>query len=283
MLGRLAVVIVVVALAGAVGIAPAVAQDSGADAVEVRITARKLANGKVEFALQQRQSDDTWGDRQLPRVRLFPTTAAVDRWLFSSSLTVGDAEVRITASKLANGKVEFALQQRQSDDTWGDRQLPRVRLFPTTAAVDRWLVSSSLTITVEEPPEAGVESPPPSTTPTTVATEEGVEVWGVVPWEADFLAGFNEIVNFTIVCGFYEREYGQCDDPADMDILHQIESELYQCEVDSYTHMCIGFDGVDQMIWDQEFACPENWAIDYSEVCYHPEHPFYVDLNDPWY
>ena len=51
------------------------------------------------------------------------------------------------ARKLESGRIEFGLQQRSSDDTWGDRQLPRVRFFPTTAGVGRWLASSPLTLT----------------------------------------------------------------------------------------------------------------------------------------
>ena len=63
----------------------------------------------------------------------------------------GDAEVRIVALKLDSGRIEFGLQQRQTDDTWGDRQLPRVRFFPTTARFDRWLASSPLTLVAPQP------------------------------------------------------------------------------------------------------------------------------------
>lgn len=68
---------------------PAAAQDTtgGTDDSAVRIVARKLSDGRVEFALQQR-SGSTWGDRQLPRTRFFPTTARVGRWLVSSPLDV---------------------------------------------------------------------------------------------------------------------------------------------------------------------------------------------------
>lgn len=61
--------------------------------------------------------------------------------------------MRIVARKLAGGKIEFGLQQRDADDSWGDRLLPRARLFPTTAPVDRWLRSSPLTLTA--PPDSG--------------------------------------------------------------------------------------------------------------------------------
>ena len=154
-------------LSGAIVSSPAAAQEAATEDVEVRIVARKLDDGRVEFGLQQRQTDDTWRDRQLPRVRFFPTTATVDRWLASSTLDLPVGEVRIVARKLDSGRVEFGLQQRQTDDTWGDRQLPRVRFFPTTATVDRWLASSPFTLTavtcVDVPTHDGERwcAPPP--------------------------------------------------------------------------------------------------------------------------
>ena len=133
----------VVVLAGAVVSSPVAGQEATDGDVEVRIVARKLTDGRIEFGLQQRAADDTWGDRQLPRVRFFPTTAGVGRWLASSPLDLPVGEVRIVARKLESGRIEFGLQQRSPDDTWGDRQLPRVRFFPTTAGVGRWLASSA--------------------------------------------------------------------------------------------------------------------------------------------
>ena len=114
---------------------------------EVRIVARKLADGRIEFGLQPRAADGAWSDRQLPRVRFFPTTAGIGRWLASSPLTLPAGEVRIVARKLADGRIEFGLQPRSADGAWSDRQLPRVRFFPTTAGIGRWLASSPLTLT----------------------------------------------------------------------------------------------------------------------------------------
>ena len=58
--------------------------------------ARKLDSGRIEFGLQQRRADNSWGDRRLPRVRFFPPTTAAGRWLASSplALTGGLAEDR---------------------------------------------------------------------------------------------------------------------------------------------------------------------------------------------
>ena len=122
----------------------------------VRIVARKLSSGRVEFGLQQHRSDDTWSSTRLPAQRFFPPTAGIGRWLRSSPLTVRVAAtgstsasavvVRIVARKLADGRVEFALQSRHSDDSWSDRLLPRVRFFPTGARVGRWLRSSPISV-----------------------------------------------------------------------------------------------------------------------------------------
>ena len=161
--GWLAVAAALAVLSTAAVSSPAAAQaDDGSDVV--RIVARKLASGRIEFGLQQRQADESWGDRRLPRVRFFPTTAGVGRWLASSALSLPAGEVRIVARKLAGGRVEFGLQQRQADESWGDRRLPRVRFFPTTAGVGRWLASSALTVRpsveAEPRPEPVVEPEP---------------------------------------------------------------------------------------------------------------------------
>ena len=96
--------------------------DDESSSPDVRIVARQLETGKIEFALQQRQDNNTWGDELFPRARLFPTTARVGTWLQSTPLEVEVAEedgnlieevdVRIVARKRSSGSVEFALQQR---------------------------------------------------------------------------------------------------------------------------------------------------------------------------
>ena len=147
-----AIVALLAVLGGAVVSTAAAAQESNnsSDSTAARIVARKLESGRIEFGLQQQQSDNSWGDRQLPRVRFFPTTATVGNWLASSALDLPVGAVRIVARKLESGRIEFGLQQQQSDNSWGDRRLPRVRFFPTTATVDRWLASSTLTLTAPQ-------------------------------------------------------------------------------------------------------------------------------------
>ena len=126
---------------------------AGAD---VRIVARKLPNGKIEFGLQQQQSDDSWGDRRLPQARLFPTTASVGSWLQSTPVNLSVAmssdsfaeeiDVRIIARRTSSGRVEFGLQHRQSGGSWSDRQLPSRRFFPPNTTVNSWLASSPLSL-----------------------------------------------------------------------------------------------------------------------------------------
>ena len=115
-------------------------------AVELRIAARRLATGVVEFALQVRAEDGGWSERRLPRARFLPAGARAGRWLVSSALTVGEGEqrasVRIAARRVSGGRVEFALQAQSEDGTWGERRLPRARFLPARAALDRWLTSS---------------------------------------------------------------------------------------------------------------------------------------------
>ena len=120
---------------------------------ELRITARRLDSGRVEFALQQRIDDDSWGERQRPAQRFFPTGATVGSWLVSSPLTVAvapsaddfaeDVDVRIVARRRSSGKIEFGLQVRHGDAAWGERLLPARRFFPADALVGRWLLSSA--------------------------------------------------------------------------------------------------------------------------------------------
>lgn len=120
---------------------------------ELRITARRLDSGRVEFALQQRIDGVAWGERLLPAQRFFPTGATVDRWLVSSPLTVAvapsaddfaeDLDVRIVARRRSNGKIEFGLQVRHGETAWGERLLPARRFFPADALVGRWLLSSA--------------------------------------------------------------------------------------------------------------------------------------------
>ena len=125
-------------------------------AAGVRIVARKVESGNIQFGLQQRRHDGTWGERRVPREGLFPNDAEVGIWLVSSPLTVSvgesadalaeDVELRIVARRASDGRVEFALQKRLEGGAWGNRQVPERHVFPAGARVDRWLGSSAMTL-----------------------------------------------------------------------------------------------------------------------------------------
>lgn len=71
--------------------------------------------------------------------------------------TSGEAEVRITARQLEDGRVEFALQQRV-DGEWSERILPRGRFFPADAQAGRWLNSTPVIVEVAEEAESTMQS-----------------------------------------------------------------------------------------------------------------------------
>ena len=113
------------AILGAAVVSPAVAGQEASGDAEVRIVARKLDSGRIEFGLQQRQTDDTWGDRQLPRVRFFPTTARFTRWLASSPLTLvapqsaAPQSAARVAAVVSGGAHSCALRTDRTVTCWG--------------------------------------------------------------------------------------------------------------------------------------------------------------------
>ena len=123
------------------------------DDLTVRIAGRRVADGRTEFALQQRGADGEWGDRQLPTIRFLPADADVDVWkvtrpplTVSEPGTSGSAEVVITARPRDDGRVEVGLRQRVGGQD-GERQLPTGRFIPSDSRVDFWRPSTSLTVT----------------------------------------------------------------------------------------------------------------------------------------
>ena len=102
-----------------------------------RIVARLLDDGRVEFGWQP-----TGGARVLPRQRYFPADITHNRWLRSSPVEVGGAEIgRINARQLSDGRIEFAFTP-----TDGERITPQARYFPTDARENRWLRSTEIAI-----------------------------------------------------------------------------------------------------------------------------------------
>ncbi len=88
--------VVLVALVAATAIGVSIGQDSNTS-TEVRINARQLEDGRVEFGLQQR-GGGSWGERILPRVRKLPANAPVGQWLSSSPVLLTTQASVITSS-----------------------------------------------------------------------------------------------------------------------------------------------------------------------------------------
>ena len=142
-LGRLVLSVLAAAVFATCVLSTAVAAAEEGGSPRVRIAARLLEGGSIEFALQQRR-DGIWETRQLPTRRFVPADATPGRWLNSSPLSVAGLQVRIAARNVDGGSIELALQ-RQQEGTWGTRQLPARRFIPADATPGRWLNSSPLT------------------------------------------------------------------------------------------------------------------------------------------
>ena len=77
-----------------------IAAQASTASVEVRIQAMRLDDGRIEFALQQREGSG-WSERILPDRRFFPTSST-GRWLSSSPIEVSAAvQSQATASPTA--------------------------------------------------------------------------------------------------------------------------------------------------------------------------------------
>ena len=136
-----ALTVAIIAAAVALDLASAAAQSE--DEQAGRIVARRLDDGRTEFGWQP-----AGGARVLPRARYFPADAPVERWLNSSPVEVGGAEIgRINARLRDDGRIEFAFTP-----TDGERIAPRARYFPVDARVGRWLRSTTITIDSTPPP-----------------------------------------------------------------------------------------------------------------------------------
>ena len=66
---------------------------------EVRLSARPLADGRTEVALQQRVGE-RWSERHLPQLRFVPADAEAGRWLNSTPIEVSGAETAADLSDL---------------------------------------------------------------------------------------------------------------------------------------------------------------------------------------
>ena len=235
---RLGVLVVVVVAAGVPAAGTILAQDSGVPddgASTVRIQARLLDSGKVEFGLQL-DGDRVW----LPQARLFPyQTAEVGRWLFASPYTLSDGTtVRIQARRVASGKVEFGLQL-DGDRVW----LPQARLFPyQTAEVGRWLFASPFAVSDFE-----------------VRTVTVIRVYANAEFELEWF----RIGAMALECLFVSHK-GICAIPHDevsTEDVVQATNALYGCNFDFANDRCHGMTTEEFQELVDKLACPEGYAF----------------------
>ena len=78
-------------------------------------------------------------------------------------------EIRITAMRLDDGRIEFAVQEREGEG-WGERILPSSRFFPASGREGRWLNSTPITVGVVEELETATATPTATSTTSTTAT-----------------------------------------------------------------------------------------------------------------
>ena len=119
-------------------------------AIETRIAAKWLPDGRVEVGLQV-LSGGEWGEILLPPRRLMPAGREHSRWLTTSPFALEAAVVRVVARRLADGVVSVALRVRDADDGWGGRQLPLRHLLYVGSQPGFWTFSSPATLIPEWP------------------------------------------------------------------------------------------------------------------------------------
>ena len=88
-IGNRARTLIIAFLVGVIALGAGIAV-AHSDGTEICITAMRLDDGRIEFAIQERDGEG-WGERVLPRQRFFPTTSE-GRWLNSTPITVGVAD-----------------------------------------------------------------------------------------------------------------------------------------------------------------------------------------------
>ena len=108
-MGR-AIVLAALVLAALIGGGAAliIRAQSDSGSAELRLSARRAADGSVELGLQRRMGD-VWSARILPDGRFLPADAAVDEWFDSASFTLGEV-----GGDAGDGDAEPAAQAGES-------------------------------------------------------------------------------------------------------------------------------------------------------------------------
>ena len=92
----------------------------GAPGIEVRVAAQRLADDRMEFALQERQADGEWAERRLPRSRYFPADARVGRWLSSSPLAASVQLCTPASASTSDRAALVALYEATGGANWAN-------------------------------------------------------------------------------------------------------------------------------------------------------------------
>ena len=126
---------------------PAAAQEAVPDgAIEARVGAQWLPDGRVEVALQVLSDSGAWGKPLLPRKRLMPAGSKHSRWLSTAPVSLHGAEARIVARRLADRLVKVSLRVRAPAGDWSERLLPVRRLLYASSGSGAWTWSSPVTL-----------------------------------------------------------------------------------------------------------------------------------------
>lgn len=98
-------------IAAALGaLALGVIRSHDSDTAELRVSARKLSDGRVELSLQQRDGV-TWNDRLLPTQRFLPRNTVAARWLNSSIVTIDVIDPAAAQSSMLGADSLFTAAQ----------------------------------------------------------------------------------------------------------------------------------------------------------------------------
>ena len=120
--------VIVAAAAGVVALSVGVVMAAGDRSTEVRIAAMRLETGRIEFGLQQRELDGSWGARILPARRFFPASGLEGRWLTSSPIDLAiptpTPGPMLTVAEYAEWcAAGSGVDEVAEDATWGDYSL----------------------------------------------------------------------------------------------------------------------------------------------------------------
>ncbi len=126
----------------ALGVGLAVAHNDG---TEIRITAMRHDDGRIEFAVQEREGEG-WGERVLPRARFFPASGREGRWLNSTPITVGVVDELETATATPS-PTATATPSATATPVPAATPMPTVTATPAPAQS----ASASRTYTIEDP------------------------------------------------------------------------------------------------------------------------------------